>query len=99
MAEVTVTDNGIGFESRHAGRIFRVFERLHGQGVYAGTGIGLALCRRIAERHGGSISAEGAPGEGATFTVTLPREPDAESSTLGDPAPRKAEEERPLVHA
>ncbi|MGH2840351.1 MAG: sensor histidine kinase, partial [Solirubrobacteraceae bacterium] len=67
-----VSDNGIGFESQYAERIFRVFERLHPRDVYAGTGIGLALCRRIVERHGGEISAEAKQREGARFTVTLP---------------------------
>jgi len=74
-ARITVRDNGIGFDQRYAARIFRVFERLHGRSDYAGTGIGLALCRKIVERHGGAIAAEGAPGEGATFTVTLPLHP------------------------
>jgi signal transduction histidine kinase len=69
---LTVRDNGIGFEPEYSRRIFRVFERLHGRGEYPGTGIGLALCRRIAERHGGTAFAESEPGEGATFTVTLP---------------------------
>jgi signal transduction histidine kinase len=71
---LSVRDNGIGFDARHAERIFGVFERLHGRGDYPGTGIGLALCRKIVERHGGTITAEARPGEGATLTVTLPRD-------------------------
>jgi light-regulated signal transduction histidine kinase (bacteriophytochrome) len=67
----TVTDNGIGFENQYRERIFRPFQRLHGRDEYAGTGVGLALCRAIVERHGGSLVAEGRPGEGATFTGTL----------------------------
>jgi signal transduction histidine kinase len=73
--EITVRDNGIGFEPQYAGRIFRVFERLHGRSRYQGTGIGLALCRKIAERHGGTIVAESEPGVGSTFTVRLPVHP------------------------
>jgi PAS domain S-box-containing protein len=69
---ITVDDNGIGFDEKYAERIFTMFERLHGRGEYEGTGIGLAICRRIAERHGGTIEARSKPGEGATFTVTLP---------------------------
>jgi signal transduction histidine kinase len=69
---LTVTDNGIGFDPQYSHRIFRVFERLHGRSEYPGTGIGLALCRKIAERHGGNVIAEGEPGVGSTFTVTLP---------------------------
>jgi len=69
---LTVRDKGIGFDPQYNRRIFRVFERLHGRGEYPGTGIGLALCRRIAERHGGTITADSEPGAGATFTVTLP---------------------------
>lgn len=69
---VTVTDNGIGFEEKYADRIFTMFERLHARSTYEGTGIGLAICRKIAERHGGEIRAHGKPGEGATFVVTLP---------------------------
>ncbi len=69
---LVVADNGIGFEARHAVRIFRMFERLHGRGRYEGSGIGLAICRKIADRHGGTIVATGVAGAGATFTVTLP---------------------------
>jgi signal transduction histidine kinase len=68
-----VEDNGIGFEEKYLDRIFNVFQRLHGRGKYEGTGIGLAICRRIAERHGGSISARSTPGQGSTFIVRLPR--------------------------
>jgi PAS domain S-box-containing protein len=72
---IVVEDNGIGFEDKHAGRIFQVFQRLHGRGEYDGSGIGLSICRKIAERHGGSITASGQPGSGAKFTVTLPLRP------------------------
>jgi len=72
MCRLIVTDNGIGFEESHADRIFTPFKRLHGRGEYEGTGMGLAICRRIVERHGGDISADSTPGEGTTFTVLLP---------------------------
>jgi signal transduction histidine kinase len=68
---ITVRDNGIGFDPQYSRRIFRVFERLHGRGSYAGTGIGLALCRKIAERHGGTVVADGVLDEGSIFTVTM----------------------------
>lgn len=68
----TVQDNGIGFNQKYEERIFRIFQRLHGQGTYPGTGIGLAICRRIIDRHGGRIWAESQPGEGTVFHFTLP---------------------------
>jgi signal transduction histidine kinase len=70
--KLTVADNGIGFEPQYNRRIFRVFERLHGRSEYPGTGIGLALCRKIAERHGGSAAADSEPGKGSVFTITMP---------------------------
>jgi len=69
---ITVTDNGIGFNEAYAEKIFKMFERLHGRTQYEGSGIGLAICRAIVERHRGSITATSTPGQGATFTVTLP---------------------------
>jgi len=70
--QIVVSDNGIGFDEKYADRIFTMFERLHGRGAYEGTGIGLAICRKIAQRHGGDIRARSSPGEGARFVVTLP---------------------------
>ena len=72
LCRIRIEDNGIGFEPEFADRIFGIFQRLHGRGEYEGTGVGLAICRKIAERHGGTITAQAQPGEGATFTVTLP---------------------------
>jgi PAS domain S-box-containing protein len=72
LHQITVQDNGIGFDETNLDRIFGVFQRLHGRSEYEGTGIGLAICRKIAQRHGGSITANSKPGEGATFRVLLP---------------------------
>jgi PAS domain S-box-containing protein len=72
LYRLTITDNGIGFDNKLRDKIFVIFQRLHGRRDYEGTGIGLATCRKIVERHGGSIEADGRPDEGATFTVTLP---------------------------
>jgi signal transduction histidine kinase len=66
-------DNGIGFENEFAGKIFQIFHRLHGRSEYEGTGIGLAICKKIVEHHGGLIFASGKAGEGAKFTIILPR--------------------------
>ncbi len=70
--EIIVEDNGIGFDQQHAELIFKPFQRLHGGGAYQGTGMGLAICRKIVERHGGTISAESEQGKGSKFVVRLP---------------------------
>jgi len=72
FCSLLVQDNGIGFDQKYAERIFAVFQRLHGRLEYEGTGIGLAICRNIVERHGGSITARSKPGESTTFTIRLP---------------------------
>jgi len=74
---IAVTDNGIGLDPADRGRIFGMFQRLHTQEEYPGTGIGLAMCKRIVEAHGGEIAVESARGRGATFTVTLPKQASA----------------------
>jgi PAS domain S-box-containing protein len=72
LCHLMIEDRGIGFEEKYLSRIFNVFQRLHGRSEYDGTGIGLAICRKIAERHNGSITAISQPGAGAKFIVTLP---------------------------
>jgi len=70
--KIVVRDNGIGFDPKFAEQIFVVFQRLHNRTEYEGTGIGLAICRKITDRHGGTIVAKSAEGQGAAFIVTLP---------------------------
>jgi len=72
MVELRVQDNGIGFEEKYADRIFDVFGRLHSRDAYEGTGMGLAICRKIAERHGGRVFPQSVPGVGTTMIVQLP---------------------------
>lgn len=70
--EILLSDNGIGFDMKYAERVFAPFQRLHGRSRYEGSGMGLAICRRIAQRHGGVIRVESEPGRGSTFLITLP---------------------------
>ena len=72
VCSIFVEDNGIGFEPEHLERVFQVFERLYGPGQYEGTGMGLAICKKIAKRHGGDITAVSKAGKGATFILNLP---------------------------
>jgi light-regulated signal transduction histidine kinase (bacteriophytochrome) len=99
VAELTFRDNGIGFDEQYATRIFRAFERLHGARAYPGTGIGLALCRKIVERHNGTITALGQVGVGATFTVRLPVEQLAAGAAATSLFPDSIAEEVSHVHA
>jgi PAS domain S-box-containing protein len=72
---IFVKDNGIGFDQEYSERIFEAFHRLHGRSTYSGSGIGLAICKKIVELHDGNISATGEKGEGATFIIDLPEQP------------------------
>jgi len=72
LCQILVEDNGIGFDEKYLDRIFTVFQRLHKKGDYEGTGVGLAICRKIVDRHGGTITARSSLEKGSTFIVTLP---------------------------
>ena len=83
VVRFAVEDDGIGFEPEYADRIFTVFQRLHGRAAYEGTGVGLAVCMKIAQRHGGTITATGHPGHGARFVVSMPKHHAEGGSTDG----------------
>jgi signal transduction histidine kinase len=80
--QIVVKDEGIGFKSEYEEQIFEAFQRLHSRRHYEGTGLGLTICRKIVQRHGGTISASSVPGEGAMFTITLPTKEIDSSSYL-----------------
>jgi signal transduction histidine kinase len=85
--EIQVADNGIGFDPAEATKLFKPFGRLNSKSKYEGTGIGLAICRKIVENHAGQITARSAPGQGATFIVTLPVQPPGVQTTQGPTEP------------
>ena len=71
--QIVIKDEGIGFKSEYEEQIFEAFQRLHSRRHYEGTGLGLTICRKIVNRHGGTITASSVPGKGAKFTITLPK--------------------------
>ena len=95
--QISIEDNGIGFDEIYLDKIFTPFQQLHGRGKYKGTGMGLSVCRKIVERHGGGITANSTPGEGATFIVRLPLRQNANTSR-GDATLSGGEDAQRLIH-
>lgn len=91
---ITVADNGIGFDQKYADRVFEPFKRLHSAADYAGSGIGLAICRRVLDRHDGTISVQSESGVGSAFTLTLPRSNSTTGQTTTTRAPIETQEEQ-----
>jgi signal transduction histidine kinase len=79
--EINFQDNGIGFDEKYLDRIFKPFQRLHRHDQFKGTGMGLAICKKIVERHNGTVTAKSKPKKGTTFTVKLPRKQIRENTT------------------
>lgn len=85
--ELAVADDGVGFEEVNRDRIFLPFQRLRGRNEYGGAGLGLAICRRIVDRHSGAVTATSEPGRGSTFWVTLPVRPGDRDAATRDGEP------------
>ena len=77
--KIVISDNGIGFDDKHSQDIFKVFKRLHSYQQYEGTGVGLAICKKIIEKHGGFIRAESVPDKGSSFIMGIPEKQPATS--------------------
>jgi light-regulated signal transduction histidine kinase (bacteriophytochrome) len=88
--KISITDNGIGFDNRQSQEIFKVFKRLHNYQEFEGTGVGLSICKKIVEKHGGLIMAKGELDKGATFIMILPERPLKKSNVLTQPSSQPA---------